>query len=118
LGARLSSASKIAPHRREVYLVKLDKPRPAVVLSIDELNAFALDVCLIPITTIQRGNFPMRVRIEAGDGGLNSVSWAKCDQLTTVEKAKLIPNSLGLLSLTVFEEIERQVKICLGFSNP
>jgi mRNA-degrading endonuclease toxin of MazEF toxin-antitoxin module len=114
----LSSAPRFTPHRREVYLARLDKHRPAIILSIDELNASALDVCVIPITTMQRGNFPMRVRVEAGDGGLDSLSWAKCDQPTTIEKARLIPNPLGLLSLTVFEEIERQVKICLGFSNP
>jgi mRNA-degrading endonuclease toxin of MazEF toxin-antitoxin module len=67
---------------------------------------------------MQRGKFPMRVRIEAGDGGLDSLSWAKCDQPTTVAKDRLIPNPLGLLSLTAFEEIERQIKICLGFSSP
>jgi mRNA-degrading endonuclease toxin of MazEF toxin-antitoxin module len=114
----LNPAPRITPRRGEVYLVKIDKPRPAVILSIDELNAHALDVCVIPITTTQRGNFRMRVRIEAGDGGLDSLSWAKCDQPTTVEKARLIPNPLGLLSLDAFEKIEGQVKICLGFSNP
>jgi mRNA-degrading endonuclease toxin of MazEF toxin-antitoxin module len=114
----LSSAPRIILRRGEVYLARLDKHRPAVILSIDELNASSLDVCVIPITTVQRDNFSMRVRIDAGDGGLNSLSWAKCDQPTTIEKTRLIPNALGFLSLTAFEEIERQVKICLGFSNP
>ena len=30
------------PKRGEVYVVQLDKPRPALVLSVDALNRFAL----------------------------------------------------------------------------
>lgn len=39
------------PSCGEVYLVNLDKPRPAVVLSVDALNKYALDVCVVPIAS-------------------------------------------------------------------
>lgn len=66
------------PKRGEVYLVQLDKPRPAVILSVDALNRFALDVCVIPFTTVQRGQFSMHVPLRARDPGLERNCWAKC----------------------------------------
>ena len=40
------------PRRGEVYLVRLDKDRPALVISADALNRYALDVCVVPMTTL------------------------------------------------------------------
>ena len=75
------------PKRGEVCLVQLDKPRPAVVLSVDAINKFALDICVVGITTIEHRKFSMRVLIKKGDGNLDFNCWAKCDQVTTLEKA-------------------------------
>jgi|SRR2546421_12354263 len=103
------------PRRREVYVVQLDKPRPAVVLSVDSINKFALDVCVVAITTAEHKKFSMRVPIKKGEANLNFNCWAKCDQVTTLEKALLRYPPLGVLSLETFGRIEGQVKICLGF---
>ncbi len=102
------------PRRGEVYLVHLDKPRPALILSVDSLNRHALDVCLIPITTVEHGQFSLRVQINPGDGGLEKNSWAKCDQVTTLEKRSLEYPPLGMLSGPTFKRIQEQVKIALG----
>lgn len=102
------------PKRGEVYLVQLDKPRPAVVLSVDAINKFALDVCVIGLTTVQHGKFSMRVPIKRGDANLRFDCWAKCDQVTTIEKTYLSYPPLGVLSGKALERIEEQVKICLG----
>ena len=40
------------PRRGEVYLVRLDMQRPALVISADALNRHALDVCVVPMTTL------------------------------------------------------------------
>jgi len=40
------------PKRGEVYLGQLDKPRPAIVLCVDALNRFALDVVVVPVTSV------------------------------------------------------------------
>ena len=74
------------PRRGEVYLVRLDKYRPALVISADALNRYALDVCVVPMTTVERAKFSLRVQVEAGEAGLSRASWAKCDQVTTLEK--------------------------------
>jgi mRNA-degrading endonuclease toxin of MazEF toxin-antitoxin module len=102
------------PRRGEVYIVELDKPRPAVVLSVDPLNKFALDVCLIALTTIEHKKFSMRVPIRRGDGNLNFDCWAKCDQVTTLEKSFLRYPAIGSLPPRTLSRIEQQVKICLG----
>jgi mRNA-degrading endonuclease toxin of MazEF toxin-antitoxin module len=103
------------PRRGEVYLVELDKPRPAVVLSVDSLNRHSLDVCLVPFTTVQHAEFSMRVPVKRGDGGLDSNCWAKCDQVTTLEKDYLRYPALGMLSDPAFATIQERVKIALGF---
>jgi mRNA-degrading endonuclease toxin of MazEF toxin-antitoxin module len=102
------------PKRGEVYLVRLDKDRPAVVLSVDALNRHSLDVCVVGITTKEHGRFSMRVPIKAGDGGLDFDCWAKCDQVTAVEKDLLKFPPLGMLSVKTFTRIQEQVKLSLG----
>ncbi len=52
------------PKRGEVYIVQLDKTRPAVVLSVDQINKHASDVCVVGITTVERKTFSMRVPIK------------------------------------------------------
>ena len=102
------------PKRGEVYLVALDKPRPAVVLSVNALNEHALDVCLVPVTSVHHQEFRVRVPIRAGDGGLNADCWAKCDQVTTLEKTFLRYPPLGVLSDTTFANIQSQARFALG----
>jgi mRNA-degrading endonuclease toxin of MazEF toxin-antitoxin module len=102
------------PKRGEVYIVQLDKPRPAIVLSIDPINKFALDVGVVGITTVERRTFSMRVPIKKGDAHLDFNCWAKCDQVTTLEKTLLKYPPIGVLSAERLARIEEQVKICLG----
>jgi mRNA-degrading endonuclease toxin of MazEF toxin-antitoxin module len=102
------------PKRGEVYLVELDKPRPAIVLSVDQLNRHALDVCVVGITTKQHMKFSMRVPLKAKDGGLDFDCWAKCDQVTTIDKSLLRYPALGTLSSAILARIEEQVRVALG----
>jgi mRNA interferase MazF len=102
------------PRRGDIHLVELDKPRPALILSVDQLNRHALDVCVVPITTQHHARFSMRVPIRAGDGGLDYDSWAKCDQVMTLEKTLIRYPAAGTLSSMTLNKIEEQVKISLG----
>jgi mRNA-degrading endonuclease toxin of MazEF toxin-antitoxin module len=101
------------PQRGEVYLVRLDKNRPALVISADALNRHALDVCVVPMTTIKRPRFSVRVPIRPGEGGLNRDSWAKCDRVTTLEKDLLLYPPLGHLTGETMKTIERGIKLAL-----
>jgi mRNA-degrading endonuclease toxin of MazEF toxin-antitoxin module len=102
------------PRRGEVYIVRMDKPRPALVLSVDAINKFALDVCVVALTTVEHKKFSVRVAILKGDGNLNFNCWAKCDQVTTLEKTLLRCPAIGMLRMPTLNKIEEQVRICLG----
>ncbi len=104
------------PRRGEVRLVAVPdetKRRPCVVLSANWLNQHALDVTVVPITSVMHGSFPTRVSLAAGEGGLHVNSWAKCDQVTTVNKARLVGGSFGRLSHARMQEIADAVRMAL-----
>jgi mRNA interferase MazF len=101
------------PKRGEVYLMRLDKDRPALIISSDVLNRHALDVCVVPITSVHHGRFALRVAIAAGDGGLRRGSWAKCDQVTTIEKQIVAYPALGRLSPVALRRVEDGIKLAL-----
>ncbi|HUI84614.1 MAG TPA: type II toxin-antitoxin system PemK/MazF family toxin [Candidatus Binatia bacterium] len=101
------------PRRREICLVDLDKPRPALVFSSDSLNAHSLDVCVLPISTIEHKAFSLRPRLKAGEGGLDRESWVKCDQPTTVQKQLVMYPPLGILPAGTMGTIEAAVKTAL-----
>ena len=101
------------PRRGEVYVVRLDKPRPGVVISTDALNRYALDVCVVPLTSVEHKQFSLRVPIKAREGGLNRNSWAKCDQVTTIEKTLLAYPPVGRLTKETLGRIAETIKLAL-----
>jgi len=54
------------------------------------------------------------VPIKKGDANLNFNCWAKCDQVTTLEKALLRYPPLGVLSTAALGRVEEQVRVALG----
>ena len=101
------------PRRGEVYLVRLDKKRPALVVSADALNRYALDVCVVPMTSGARAKFSLRVQVKSGDAGLSRDSWAKCDQVTTLGKDLLLYPPLGRLTDETLKTVEQGIKLAL-----
>jgi mRNA interferase MazF len=101
------------PRRGEVYWLRLDKDRPGLIISSDVLNRHALDVSIVPITSVHHGRFALRVAIKAGDGGLNRDSWAKCDQVTTLSKQSVVDPPLGKLSSATMKRIEDGIRLAL-----
>jgi mRNA interferase MazF len=104
------------PKRGEVYWLRLDKNRPALIISNDALNRHALDVCVVPITSVHHGRFTLRVAIGTGDGGLARDSWAKCDQVTTVDKQVVVHPPLGRLSPATLKRVEDGIRLALEIS--
>lgn len=99
--------------RGEIYLVRLDKNRPAQVISTDALNRHALDVRVVPLPTIVFPKFSLRIPIKSAEGGLSRDSWAKCDQVTTLEKSLLRYPAPGRLGDETLKTIEQAVKLAL-----
>ncbi len=101
------------PRRGEVYMAEMDKPRPVVVVSADALNSFSYDVCVVPMTRMRRQVYSIRPRIPTGEGGLRTESWAKCDQVTTIEIVDLHYPPLGMLSTESMGVIAERIRTAL-----
>lgn len=78
--------------RLSVWLVNLDptigseiqKTRPAVIVSPDELNAHLSTVIVVPLTTGRSYPFRVATKIQGKDGV------AAIDQIRTVDKRRLV----------------------------
>jgi mRNA interferase MazF len=101
------------PRRGDVCLFRLDKERPALVISTDALNRFSLDVCVVPISGREHKQFSLRPKLKAGDAGLDRDSWAKCDQVTTIEKNSAVYPALGSLQGELLAAIENAIRVAL-----
>src|SRR3989338_3653334 len=108
------------PQRGEICLVKLPghprdrNARPALVVSLDVRNRLANDVMVVPLSTTLR-EAPTHVRIGQGEGGLDHVSMAKCEQLTTLDKEFLLRGPFaGKIQDATMAEIERAIMRAIG----
>lgn len=108
------------PRRGEVWLVELPgwpaeaRRRPALVVSTDVRNRLASDVIVVPVTTRIR-EMPAHVPLEAGEGGLDRPSMAKCEQITTVSKRYLVRGPLGApIGQETMRRIETAIQIAVG----
>ena len=93
--------------RGEVHLVRLDptlgseiqKTRPCVIVSPDELNAHLRTVIVAPMTTSGRV-YPWRIRCRFQ----NRSGYVVLDQLRTVDRERLVKR-LGAISGTTLSEL-------------
>jgi mRNA-degrading endonuclease toxin of MazEF toxin-antitoxin module len=113
------------PKRGEIFLVRLaSKPkdvknRPALVVSLDIRNRLAGDIIVVPLSTNLRPA-PTHVFLQEGEGGLSKPSVAKCEQLTTIDKALLLRGPFaGRIDAKKMAEVEKAIMVAVGiFSTP
>ena len=81
----------------QLYWVALDpatgaemqKTRPCVIVSPDEMNMYLRTVTVVPLTSVSR-DLPTRILITASpESGLKNDSYAALDQIKTVDKSRL-----------------------------
>ena len=110
-----------APSRGEIWMVALSAvigheqagTRPALIVSVDELNYGPAGlVTLLPITSTER-DLASRVRLPAGEGGLDRVSYIKCEEVRTVSRDRLI-RRLGKPNPRYLLQAMTQVRYFLG----
>ncbi len=109
------------PQRGEVWLVDLNPvkgheqsgKRPALIVSVDIFNQGPADlVVVIPITTKNKG-IPLHVRINPPRGGLHEISYAKCEDIRSISKERLLER-YGSVPVKIIAEIEDRIRILLG----
>lgn len=92
-------AAEWFPRRGHLYWVRIpDEPRgkrrPALAVSPDVRNQFANDVIVVPVSSVLR-DAPTHVRLRAREGGLPQPSVAKCEQITTLQRDRLVARPIG-----------------------
>ena len=100
--------------RGTIHWARIDKRRPVLVVSPDYRNEWASDVLVVPCSTMRR-LAPTHVLLRRGEGGLESPSAAKCEQVMTLPRSDLEPTALGApLTPQRMDEIERALIGALG----
>jgi mRNA-degrading endonuclease toxin of MazEF toxin-antitoxin module len=101
-----------------LYLARLDKPRPVLVISPDVRNGPASDMIVIPCTTTLT-IAPTHVRVRKGEGGAPAESMLKCEQITTLHKGDVRGRPLGAaLSPSRILDVERGIMRAIGIPVP
>ena len=96
----------------QIILVNLDptigseiqKTRPCVVISPDEMNKYLRTVVIAPMTTSSK-NYPTRIEIKHD----NKIGWIVLDQIRTIDKQRIIKD-LGKLSKPEIKEVKSVIK--------
>lgn len=109
------------PERGEIYLVCLDptigseinKTRPALIISNDINNQAAQTVTVIPITSLIGKVYPFETLLSSQESGLPKNSKAKCNQIRTIDKKRLV-KCIGRVSREKLKEVEGSLFIHLG----
>lgn len=109
------------PKRGDIFLVCLDptigseirKTRPALIISNDINNRYSSTVTVIPITSNVEKVFPFEVLFPSAQSGLPKTSKAKCNQIRTIDKRRLL-KPLGKIPVETMQEVEDALRLHLG----
>ena len=110
-----------APARGQVWLIDLDPTRgheqagtrPALVVSVDPFNQTPLGLAVVVPITSRAKEFPLHVRIDPPEGGLQVTSFAKCEDVRSVARERLT-KPLGRVSPAVLGQVEQRLRMLLG----
>ncbi len=110
------------PRRGEVWLVNWNPARgseqagrrPALVIQNDIGNEKAPTTIVAAISSSVR-IYPMNVKINPPEGGLDHTSIIKTSQILTISKERL-EKCLGRLSKDSMDDVDRAIKLSLALS--
>ncbi|MBF0595068.1 MAG: type II toxin-antitoxin system PemK/MazF family toxin [Candidatus Omnitrophica bacterium] len=107
--------------RGDIWLINLDptigaeikKTRPVVIISNDIANQCSPMITVLPVT--ERGDkvFPFEAEIPDKVAGLTKNSKIKCQQIRSLDKARLV-RFLGVLPDPIILAVERALCLHLG----
>lgn len=103
-----------ATEHGEIWEARVDKTRPVVVVSRDDLRGVRASATFAPITTSIR-DAPTFVLVDHRDG-LRGLSAINCDDLVTVSKARLV-RRIGRLSEAKLAELHSALRFSLQLGD-
>ncbi len=83
---------------------EINKTRPCVVISPNEMNKYLRTIVIAPMTTASK-NYPTRIEIKHN----NKIGWIVVDQVRTIDKARIV-KKLGILSKPEIKELKSVLK--------
>lgn len=110
--------------RGDVYMAGLDPVigseqggyRPVVIMQNNTGNLHAPTVIAVPVTSSTgKPALPTHVALPAGEGGLWRDSTALCEQVRTLEKARLT-RRLGTVGAEALRGIEKALQVSMDIS--
>jgi len=110
-----------APARGQVWLVDLDPARgheqagkrPALVVSVDQFNQTPLGLVVVVPLTSKAKEFPLHVRIDPPEGGVQLTCFAKCEDVRSISRERL-NKPLGRVTPAVLRQVEDRLRLVLG----
>lgn len=109
------------PRRGEVYWTDLEPVvgseqggrRPTLIVQNDIGNRNAGTTIVVPLTSAQAKAWYV-VNVALPDGLLPRASVAKCGQVRTIDKARLLGEPIARLDETTMERIDEALRVSLG----
>ncbi|WP_066225211.1 type II toxin-antitoxin system PemK/MazF family toxin [Formosa haliotis] len=83
---------------------KINKSRPCVIISPNEMNKFLKTIIVAPMTTSSI-NYPTRIEIKHN----NQIGWIVIDQIRTVDKLRIVKR-LGKMTNPEIKELKSIMK--------
>ncbi len=83
---------------------EIQKTRPCVVISPNEMNKYLKTIVIAPMTTSSK-SYPTRVEIKHD----SKIGWVVLDQIRTIDKQRIL-KSLGRLSKPEIKEVKSILK--------
>lgn len=87
--------------------------RPVLVISDNRLNNSEADLAIVVPFTRRDTGIPYRVPVEPPEGGLDTKSFAICEQIRSVSKDRL-SRRRGLITAGTMSAVEDRIKILLA----
>lgn len=82
---------------------EIQKTRPCVIISPDELNDYLRTVVIAPMTT-KSHNYPTRIKVKHN----NKEGWVIIDQIRTIDKSRIIKKT-GILAPDEIAKCKRAI---------
>ena len=83
---------------------EINKTRPCVVVSPDEMNHYLNTIVIVPITSTLK-KYPTRISITIQ----NVKGMAAVDQIRTIDKLRIV-KSIGTLEIDTIEKLKRTIE--------
>ena len=91
------------------------KKRPGIVVSLNARNELSRTVLIVPCTSdLTAGETPTRIRLPAGEGGLEEDSLALCDTISAIQKSYLERGPYGEISPESLSRIQQGIQVAIG----